>query len=240
MLRILLAWLGAQEPIRERDIVALTPFYRDFGASRIIRFLDSQGLLLPDETQARAPLNHPALSVPAAANPRIPRLEVERRDRHHERAIAAKLDALPSEMAEHMLTWVQVMRGEGRRRHHAVDYSRIRRNLRIVMPVLHAWAAAGLSLRAVTSDHVNSELTSRHGHQARGVDHVLLSVFRALKQQRIIFHNPMAGLSLTTPVRLPTPLPSDRLQGALDRVEGSRGKLVVALVAVHALKASEV
>ncbi|MFD5143099.1 hypothetical protein [Streptomyces sp. NPDC058401] len=50
----------------------------------------------------------------------------------------------------------------------------------------------------------------------------------------------MAGLSLSTPVRLPTPLPSDRLQGALPQIQDARGRLVVTLVAVHALKASEV
>ncbi|MEU8844141.1 hypothetical protein AB0D97_34370 [Streptomyces roseus] len=173
-------------------------------------------------------------------NHSVTRLDTERRDRRNEQAIKGKLDALPAEMAEHMLAWVQVMRGEGRRRHPAVDYPRILRNLRVALPVLHTWALAGLNLREVTRDHVQTELRNLHGHQARGVHHALLSIFRALKQQRIIFHNPMAGLSLSTPVRLPTPLPSDRLQGALHQIQGARGRFAVALVAVHALKASEV
>ncbi|MFF3068887.1 hypothetical protein [Kitasatospora sp. NPDC057936] len=36
-------------------------------------------------------------------------------------------------------------------------------------------------------------------------------MFTALKQERLVFHNAMAGISLTTPVRVPVPLPSDRL-----------------------------
>jgi hypothetical protein len=75
---------------------------------------------------------------------------------------------------------------------------------------------------------VTSALTTRHGHQARGVHHVLLSVFRALKQERTVFSNPLAGLSLTTPVRLPEPLPSDRLRGLLGRIESAMGRLASA------------
>ncbi|MGP3938424.1 hypothetical protein [Streptomyces sp. 6N106] len=110
----------------------------------------------------------------------------------------------------------------------------------VILPVLTAWGRDGLDLREITAAHVTSALTTRHGHQARGVHHVLLSVFRALKQERTVFSNPLAGLSLTTPVRLPEPLPSDRLRGLLDRIDSAMGRLAVGLVAVHAIKVTEV
>jgi hypothetical protein len=41
---------------------------------------------------------------------------------------------------------------------------------------------------------VTSALNDRQGHQTRGVHHVLLSIFRALKQERTVFANPLARL----------------------------------------------
>ncbi|MFC9941761.1 hypothetical protein [Streptomyces pratensis] len=68
----------------------------------------------------------------------------------------------------------------------------------------------------------------------------MLRVFRALKRERTLFTNPLAGLSLTTPVRLPEPLPSYRLRGLLDLVDSAMGRLAVGLVAVHAIKVIDV
>lgn len=52
-------------------------------------------------------------------------------------------------------------------------------------------------------------------------------MYRAKGGPYMIFHNPMAGLSPSNPVRLPTPLPSDRLQGALHQIQDARGRRVV-------------
>jgi hypothetical protein len=62
----------------------------------------------------------------------------------------------------------------------------------------------------------------------RDLHHVLRTLFDAVKQERLIFHNPLVGISLTTPVRVPAPLHS-RLRGLLDDFDGSRARLVVAL-----------
>ncbi|MFD3519051.1 hypothetical protein [Streptomyces sp. NPDC058653] len=64
--------------------------------------------------------------------------------------------------------------------------------------------------------------------------------FRALKQQRIVFNNPMADLSSTPHVRVPAPLLSDRLHGALERLDTPAARLIVTLVAIHALKTADV
>lgn len=170
----------------------------------------------------------------------LQRQHPERRNRHHERALADKIAALPEPMAGQLQDWVLVMRGEGRRRHPAVDYPRIRRYLRLAWPVLSGWAADGMDLRQVTAEHITTVLDARTASSARAVHNVLNSIFRALKQQRVIFHDPMRGLSLTTPVRLPVPLPSGQLRGALDRLDRPVARLAVALVAIHGLRLVDV
>jgi integrase len=143
-------------------------------------------------------------------------------------------------MAGQINAWVSVMRGEGRFPHPPAGYERIHRYLYILWPVLTDWARAGLDLRQITTDRARTALMAQQGHQARGIHNALRSVFRALKQQRIVFTNPMTGLSLTTPVRLPAPLPSDRLHGALERLDTPSARLIVALVAIHGLKVVDV
>ncbi|WP_200308621.1 hypothetical protein [Streptomyces adelaidensis] len=94
-------------------------------------------------------------------------------------------------------------------------------------------------MRQITSSHVTAALTDRQGHQARGVHHVLLGVFRALKHERIVFTD-RSPVSLTTPVRLPEPLPSDLLRGLLDSLDSPMGRPAIGLVAVHAIKVTDV
>jgi integrase len=50
----------------------------------------------------------------------------------------------------------------------------------------------------------------------------------------------MARIVLSTPVRVPVPLPSDRLRGLLDDLDTPRARLLVALLAVHGLRPLEV
>ncbi|WP_307530210.1 hypothetical protein [Streptomyces umbrinus] len=168
-------------------------------------FLHERGLLTPDHDRT------------TPTSPSLARLDTARTDAWHRQAIEAKLQQLPGAMADQMRTWAAVRRGEGRRPHPPADYTRIRRDLHVVLPVLTLWSQDGLDLREITTAHVTSALGDRQGHQARGVHHVLLSVFRALKQERTVFTNPLAGLSLTTPVRLPEPLPMT----ALDLARGT-------------------
>lgn len=85
---------------------------------------------------------------------------------------------------------MKVLRGTGRRHHKPIGYERIRRHLHIVLPVLRTWAAAGLDLRQITDTDIRVELGKRHGSRARDLHHVLRTLFTALKQERLIFHNP--------------------------------------------------
>ncbi|MEU1367466.1 hypothetical protein ABZ454_15155 [Streptomyces sp. NPDC005803] len=51
--------------------------------------------------------------------------------------------------------------------------------------------------------------------------------------------NPTAGLNAPASTNLPRPLSSDRLAGILDRLDGPRARLLVGLVAIHAIHATE-
>ncbi|MGW5367466.1 tyrosine-type recombinase/integrase [Streptomyces sp. NPDC004009] len=238
VLRVLLAWLGAEAPFSEEDVLGLSATFSPTATARALGYLRRQGLLRP---AGPAQQGEDALrEIHAGRRQRVSELGRERRNRRHEAAIAAKLTVLPGPVAAQVRVWVRVMRGQGRRRHRAADYARIRRNLSTVLPVLKAWASVGLDLRQITAEHIRTELNQRQGSQARAVHHVLRSVFAALKQEKVVFHNPTLGISLTTAVPVPTPLPSDRLRGLLDRLDGPRARLTVGLVAVHGVRPLEV
>jgi integrase len=67
----------------------------------------------------------------------------------------------------------------------------------------------------------------------------LRSIFRALKQERLIFASPCAGISVTRSPALPAGLPQDRVAGLLDRAPGQMARFALALVAIHALRPDE-
>ena len=76
---------------------------------------------------------------------------------------------------------------------------------------------------------------ARHGPVIQHRIVALRSLFRALRQERVIFHDPTRGISLPAPARLPQPLPADRVAGLLNRASGPAARLAVALVAIHAV-----
>ncbi|OXY84706.1 hypothetical protein OG728_37085 [Streptomyces microflavus] len=100
--------------------------------------------------------------------------------------------------------------------------------------------ARGLDLRQVTAEHITGELVRHPANVARGMLSVLRSIFRALERERLIFLNPTAALLLSAGVHLPRPLPSYRLAGAPERPDGPAARLIIGLVAIHAVRASEV
>jgi site-specific recombinase XerC len=240
VLHTLLARLGPHAPIPERDVRSLagTVAAGTAATRRVISFLHAHALLEADElSETPAQL---LTDVQHQVPPRITDLSQERRDRYDEKALHTRIAQLPAPMADQLNAWVRVLRGRGRYPHAPAGFRRIRRYLRIAWPTLTAWTAAGLDLRQITADHVTSELARHQGNVARGLLSVLRSIFRALKQERLIFLNPTAGLQLPAGVHLPRPLSSDRLAGALDRLDGPAARLIVGLVAIHAVRAVEV
>lgn len=210
-LRILLAWIGADTPIPEADIRALSG-RRSTNVRRVLRFLDEHGMVIRD---------------PARQGTAV------------ERAVQERIQALPEGIAAEVRRWVQVMRGEGRREHQQLPFTTIRSYLNCFGPVLAAWSDRITSLREVTRDDIRAALDDRLGITAHNLLNALRSLFRALKQERIIFRDPTGGITLSAIRRLPVPIPTDQLQGLIDRTTGRMPKLIVALIAIHGLGKKE-
>jgi integrase len=206
-LRILLARAGADAPIHEADIRALSQ-RRSTTIRRVLQFLDARGMVIPD---------------PARQGTAV------------ERAIQQRIQTLPGPIAAELRRWVQVVRGQGRREHQELPFTTIRSYLNCFYPVLIAWAGRVTSLREITRDDIQAALDERPGVTAHNLLPALRSLFRALKQERIIFRDPARGMSLPAMRRLPVPIPTDQLRGLIDRAEAPMARLIVALVAIHGL-----
>jgi len=210
-LRILLAWIGASAPIPEADIRALSS-RPGTTIRRVLQFLDERGMVIPD---------------PARQGTAV------------QRTIQHRIQALPEGIGGELLQWVKVVRGEGRRAHRELPFATIRSYLNCLYPVLAAWSQHITSLREITRDHVQAALDERPGVTARNLLPALRSLFRALRQERIIFRDPTRGLTLPAMRRLPVPIPTDLLRGLIDRAGTPIAKLTVALIAIHGLGKKE-
>ncbi|MGW0553802.1 site-specific integrase [Streptomyces sp. NPDC002926] len=149
------------------------------------------------------------------------------------RRIAA---GLPEPFVSPVNTWIDVLIGQSAKPSLPVAPATAYRYVNDIAPVLNAWAADGItSFREITKEHIKDAVTVEK--RARHVG--LRSLFRALRRERLIFRDPARTVSLHVTPRLPTPLPSDQLHGLLDKVPGPRDRLIIALVAIHALTPAE-
>jgi hypothetical protein len=149
-----------------------------------MQFLAQRGLLIPDPARQLDP---------------------------DEQAIQQRIQALPGGIGEEVGRWVQVLRGQGRRTHPGRSFEIIRKYLDYLLPILQTWANHVASLREITADDVRDVLKGHTGNTARDLLTALRSLFRALKQERLVFRDPTRGLTLPAVRRLPTPIPTDRL-----------------------------
>jgi hypothetical protein len=207
-LRIVLAWVGADAPIREADIRSISADRPGTSARRMLQFLASRNLIIPD-----------------------PDREID----IHEQAIEHRLRGFPLEIASGLHRWVLVLRGEGRRQHRPMAFETIRKYLSYLHPVLTAWSGRVTSLREITPDDIRHVLRQRPGQPAQDLATALRSLFRVLKQERLIFRDPTRGISVPSVVRLPVPIATDRLRGLIDRADGPMARFAVALIAIHGL-----
>ena len=212
-LRIVLAWVGADTPVHEADIRGIPADRPGTSARRMLQFLASRNLIIPDPARETDP---------------------------HEQAIEHRLRGLPAGIAGELRRWVLVLRGEGRRQHQQMAFETIRKYLSYLYPVLTAWSGRVTSLREITPDDIRHVLRQRPGQPAQDLATALRSLFRALKQERLIFRDPTRGISVPSVVRLPVPIATDRLRGLIDRADGPMAQLTVALVAIHGLGKREV
>ena len=113
-----------------------------------------------------------------------------------ERAIQRRITTLPDGIAGEVRRWVQVLRGEGRRPHPQFPFTTIRSYLNCFSPMLASWASRVTSLREITRQDIQAALDDQPPVTARNLLSALHSLFRALKQERIIFRDPTRGISL--------------------------------------------
>ncbi len=212
-LRIVLGWLGSEAPIHEADIRAVADHRRNSGIRRVLQFLDHHDMLIAD------PARHGDVT---------------------QRAIEERITTLPDSIATEIRCWVMVLRGQGRRPHPEMPFATIRSYLNCLRPVLTDWAERVTSLREITGDDIHDALSRQAPVTARNLLSALHSLFRALKQERVIFRDPTRGISLPAMRLLPSPIPTDRLRGLINRTEGPMAQLVVALVAIHGLGLREI
>jgi hypothetical protein len=210
-LRILLAWLGADAPVHEADIRALSS-RPSTAIRRVLQFLDDRGMIIPD---------------PARQGTAV------------ERTIQQHIGALPDVIAGEVRQWVKVIRGQGRRAHQELPFSSVRSYLNCFHPVLAEWSQHVTSLREITRDDVQAALGQHPGARAHNLLPALRSLFRALKQEKIIFRDPTSGITMRAMQRLPAPIPTDQLRGLIDRAGTPFAKITVALIAIHALGKKE-
>ena len=210
-LRILLAWVGADAPIHEADIRALAGL-RSTTIRRVHQFLTGKDMVTPDPS---------------------------RQGNTVERAIQRRITTLPDGIAGEVRRWVQVLRGQGRRPHPQFPFTTIRSYLNCFSPMLASWASRVTSLREITRQDIQAALDDQPPVTARNLLSALHSLFRTLKQERIIFRDPTRGISLPAMRRLPVPIPTGQLRGLIDRAGSPMAELIVALIAIHALGKQE-
>lgn len=210
-LRILLAWTGADAPVPEADIRALSA-RPGTAIRRVLQFLGDRGMVIPD----------PARQCTAV-----------------ERTIHQRIQSFPGGIAGEVAQWVKVVRGDGRRARRKLPFSSVRSYLNCFYPVLAGWSQRVTSLREITRDDIQAALDQHPGARAHNLLPALRSLFRALKQEKVVFRDPTRGVTLPFMRRLPAPIPSDLLRGLIDRAGAPAAKVAVALVAIHALGKKE-
>ncbi|MEU4066204.1 hypothetical protein AB0F25_27990 [Streptomyces wedmorensis] len=148
---------------------------------------------------------------------------------------------MPDQLANEVEAWVTVLRGEGRRRHPARSYRCIRTTLSTLLSTLATWADNGVvSLREVTEEDVTQAARVRSGARGGQLDCALRILFRALKQERVIFHDPARRLRVRRSAAIPRSVPSDLLPLMFSQAKSAFARLTIALVAVHALNGEEI
>ncbi|MFE5717869.1 site-specific integrase [Streptomyces erythrochromogenes] len=207
-LRIVTGHLGAEAPILESDVRSLASMRADLQGARVINYLRLRGLL------AAQPSADPCIA----------------RARHHATAIARPAFST----AVH--TFIDVLLGQGSTSSRARSPKTVENYVGALLGTLEAWIADGLTdPREITSKHIEDVLDPLRGDQARRLHTSLRSFFRALKRERLVFRDPARNVSLTSRRPVPTALPSDRIAGLLDHLHDPRDRLMVVLVAIHAL-----
>ena len=163
------------------------------------------------------------------------------RPTHVERYFAAKTGQLPEPMRAQLETWLEVMLNGSHQapRQRSRDPQTARIHIMGIAPIITGWADAGHhSLAEITPQHIRDALPETGSHR-NWAEYGLRSLFKVLKDRKLIFANPTRGMRLT-PVNatVPLPLDTDAVRDALGSPDPATA-CAIALVAFHALTAGQ-
>ena len=152
-----------------------------------------------------------------------------------------QLDGLPAPMVDELRVWFDVQyRGSTsppRSRPRAPVTIRVRVNW--AMPILRAWAADGrTSLREISRPDVIAALPPS-GNPRATAGLALRSLFRTLRARKLVFLNPIAGVTIgSVERREPLPMDVDTLRSLLDSTDTACAA-VASLLVFHGLSSNE-
>jgi len=152
-----------------------------------------------------------------------------------------QLVGLPQPMTDELRTWFTILRHGSSTppRSHPRQPVTIKTRLTWAIPTLRDWAAAGHhSLREISRSHIDAVLPGEGNPRAK-LGAALRSIFTTLKRHRVLFINPMAGISVGN-VERRTPLPVDthQLRALFNSHDPATGA-ITALIAIHGLRPGE-
>ncbi|MFA3899726.1 integrase [Rhodococcus sp. 5A-K4] len=159
--------------------------------------------------------------------------------RHTERTIRM-IEQTPAQFRDDVQAWVTALGGRGRRKSRPLTEVTIALYLNFAQPVLHEWAETHQSLRSVETVDIERALSRHSGQSRHNVHTALRSLFRGLKRERRIFADPAREVAGRYTRRILRPLGSDRVHGLFDQLTRPDDRVILALVAVHALTIEEV
>jgi integrase len=148
---------------------------------------------------------------------------------------------LPDPMTEELRIWFDIMKNGTRippRRRPRSSRS-ITLHLTWSLPMLQQWAAAGhTSLREITREHVLDAVPAIGPERVRAIQG-LRSIFRLLKQRKVIFVDPTTRIKVgDIPANQPLPLDPERIAHVRDllNADSPATALTVALIAFHGIR----
>ena len=152
-----------------------------------------------------------------------------------------RLRDLPEPMADELRIWFDIMNNGSRTppRRRPRSAGSITLHTTWALPMLRQWAAAGhTSLREITRDHVFDAIPAIGAERAHAIAG-LKSIFRLLKQRKVLFLDPTTRITLgNIPATQPLPLDPEHISHVRDLLnsDSPATALTVALIAFHGIR----
>ncbi|GAA3132633.1 hypothetical protein GCM10020255_006800 [Rhodococcus baikonurensis] len=159
--------------------------------------------------------------------------------RHTQRTLRM-IDDTPPQFQEDVRAWVAALGGRGRRPSRPLSEATIAIYLNFALPVLIGWGETYESLRAVEVRDIEEALVGHAGQSRHNAHTALRSLFRGLKRERRVFADPARAVAGRYNRRMLRPVSSDRLHGLFEQFERADHRIILALVAIHALTIEEI